>query len=75
MRATGGGVGRSLHAMWVGTFHGLAHRFLRAHWRDAGLVEQFLILDSDDQQRMIKRIVAIYNSMTQSLSLAWLPGL
>ena len=51
-------VGRSLHAMWVGTFHGLAHRFLRAHWRDAGLVEQFLILDSDDQQRMIKRIVA-----------------
>ena len=31
-----GAVGRSLHAMWVGTFHGLAHRFLRAHWRDAG---------------------------------------
>jgi DNA helicase-2/ATP-dependent DNA helicase PcrA len=53
-----GALGRSLHAMWVGTFHGLAHRFLRAHWRDAGLIEQFLILDSDDQQRMIKRIVA-----------------
>ena len=44
--------------MWVGTLCGLAHRFLRAHWRDAGLIEQFLILDSDDQQRMIKRIVA-----------------
>ena len=43
---------------WVGTFHGLAHRFLRAHWRDAGLIEQFLILDSDDQQRMMKRIIA-----------------
>jgi len=51
-------LGRSLHTMWVGTFHGLAHRFLRAHWRDAGLVDQFLILDSDDQQRMIKRIIA-----------------
>ena len=53
-----GALGRSLYAMWVGTFHGLAHRFLRAHWRDAGLIEQFLILDSDDQRRMIKRIVA-----------------
>ena len=51
-------LGRSLHTMWVGTFHGLAHRFLRAHWRDAGLIEQFLILDSDDQQRMMKRIIA-----------------
>ena len=50
-------LGRSLHTMWVGTFHGLAHRFLRAHWRDAGLADQFLILDSDDQQRMIKRII------------------
>ena len=51
-------VGRSLHTMWVGTFHGLAHRFLRSHWKDAGLSEQFLILDSDDQKRMLKRIIA-----------------
>ena len=51
-------VGRSLYAMWVGTFHGLAHRFLRSHWKDAGLTEQFLILDSDDQKRMLKRIIA-----------------
>ena len=51
-------VGRSLHQMWVGTFHGLAHRFLRAHWKDAGLSEQFLILDSDDQTRMLKRLIA-----------------
>ena len=50
-------VGRSLHQMWVGTFHGLAHRFLRAHWKDAGLSEQFLILDSDDQTRMLKRMI------------------
>ena len=41
--------------MWVGTFHGLAHRFLRAHWQDAGLPQQFQILDSDDQSRLVKR--------------------
>ncbi len=43
--------------MWVGTFHGLAHRFLRAHWKDARLPQQFQILDSDDQFRMIKRLL------------------
>ena len=42
----------------VGTFHGIAHRLLRRHWREAGLVEGFQILDSDDQQRLIKRIIA-----------------
>ncbi|MFK3775442.1 DNA helicase II [Pseudomonas xanthosomatis] len=43
--------------MWVGTFHGLAHRLLRAHWQEAGLVQNFQILDSDDQQRLIKRVM------------------
>ena len=43
--------------MWVGTFHGLAHRLLRAHWKEAGLAENFQILDSDDQQRLIKRVI------------------
>lgn len=43
--------------MWVGTFHGLAHRLLRAHWMDAKLVENFQIIDSDDQLRLIKRIM------------------
>jgi len=43
--------------MWVGTFHGLAHRLLRAHWLDARLVENFQIIDSDDQLRLIKRIM------------------
>ena len=42
----------------VGTFHGIAHRLLRRHWREAGLVEGFQILDSDDQQRLVKRVVA-----------------
>ena len=42
--------------MWVGTFHGIAHRLLRAHWQEAGLPENFEILDSDDQQRLVKRV-------------------
>ncbi|MEX2131030.1 MAG: UvrD-helicase domain-containing protein, partial [Pseudohongiellaceae bacterium] len=42
--------------MWVGTFHGLAHRLLRMHWQEAGLPEDFHILDSDDQLRLIKRV-------------------
>ncbi|HET9836265.1 MAG TPA: UvrD-helicase domain-containing protein, partial [Rhodanobacteraceae bacterium] len=42
----------------VGTFHGIAHRLLRRHWREAGLPETFQILDADDQQRLIKRVVA-----------------
>ncbi len=43
--------------MWVGTFHGLAHRLLRTHWREAGLPQGFQILDSEDQQRAIKRVI------------------
>ena len=37
--------------LWVGTFHGLAHRLLRYHWREAGLPQTFSIIDSEDQQR------------------------
>ncbi|NCF80454.1 MAG: DNA helicase II [Proteobacteria bacterium] len=48
---------RPIGAMWVGTFHGLAHRLLRAHWRDAGLPEAFQILDSDDQLRCLRRVL------------------
>ncbi|WP_342650060.1 DNA helicase II [Pseudomonas sp. REB1044] len=43
--------------MWVGTFHGLAHRLLRAHWQEARLTQNFQILDSDDQQRLVKRVI------------------
>ena len=43
--------------MWVGTFHGLAHRLLRAHWQEAKLAQNFQILDSDDQQRLVKRVI------------------
>ena len=50
-------LGIPLRGMWVGTFHGLAHRLLKAHWRDAKLPENFQILDSDDQLRLIKRVM------------------
>jgi len=43
--------------MWVGTFHGLAHRLLRSHWQEAKLPQTFQILDSDDQYRMIRRVL------------------
>jgi len=44
------------HGMWVGTFHGLAHRLLKSHWQEAGLPQNFQILDSDDQLRLVKRV-------------------
>jgi DNA helicase-2/ATP-dependent DNA helicase PcrA len=50
-------LGHAPAGMWVGTFHGLAHRLLRAHWQEAKLAENFQILDSDDQQRLIKRVI------------------
>lgn len=50
-------LGYPIGGMWVGTFHGLAHRLLRAHWKDVDLPQSFQILDSDDQQRMLKRII------------------
>lgn len=50
-------LGQNLQGMWVGTFHGLAHRLLRAHWQEAGLPEHIQILDSEDQQRVIKRVI------------------
>ncbi|HAJ42447.1 MAG TPA: DNA helicase II, partial [Alcanivorax sp.] len=43
--------------MWVGTFHGIAHRLLRQHWQEAGLPQNFEIIDADDQQRLIKRVI------------------
>ena len=42
--------------LWIGTFHGLAHRLLRRHWREAKLPQNFQIIDSDDQLRLIKRL-------------------
>jgi DNA helicase-2/ATP-dependent DNA helicase PcrA len=50
-------LGGSASALWLGTFHGLAHRLLRLHWREAGLPQSFQILDSEDQLRAIKKVI------------------
>lgn len=50
-----------MHGLWVGTFHGLCHRLLRRHYQEAKLPEQFQILDSDDQGRMLKRVITSMN--------------
>ncbi len=47
----------SVRTMWVGTFHGLAHRLLRMHWQEAKLPQNFQILDADDQLRLVKRVM------------------
>ncbi len=52
-------LGRSAAGMWTGTFHGLSHRLLRRHWREANLAEAFQILDSEDQKRLIKRVMRL----------------
>jgi DNA helicase-2/ATP-dependent DNA helicase PcrA len=51
----------SIGGMWIGTFHGLAHRMLRAHSKEANLPESFQVLDSDDQQRLIRRLLKALN--------------
>ena len=48
---------RPIGGMWVGTFHGLAHRVLRLHWQEAGLPDSFQILDSEDQLRTLRRVI------------------
>jgi DNA helicase-2/ATP-dependent DNA helicase PcrA len=50
-------LGTPVSHLWIGTFHGLAHRLLRRHWREAGLPQNFQIIDSDDQLRLIKRLL------------------
>ncbi|KAF3977308.1 MAG: DNA helicase II [Methylococcales symbiont of Iophon sp. n. MRB-2018] len=47
----------SAHAMWIGTFHGLAHRLLRRHSKQAKLADTFQVMDSADQLRVIKRLL------------------
>ena len=54
-------MGNSLNNMWMGTFHGLAHRLLRLHYEEAKLPQNFTILDSDDQFRLIKRLLKALN--------------
>ena len=46
-----------VRGMWIGTFHGLCNRFLRAHWKLAGLPQGFQILDTADQLSAVKRVI------------------
>ena len=54
---TGNLLGVSTRPLWIGTFHGIAHRLLRMHCKETGLPETFQILDSEDQQRLLRRII------------------
>ena len=47
----------NVRGMWVGTFHGLCHRFLRSHWKAAGLPQGFQILDASDSVSAVKRVI------------------
>jgi DNA helicase-2/ATP-dependent DNA helicase PcrA len=51
----------AVRGMWIGTFHGLCNRFLRAHWKLAGLPQGFQILDSADQLSAVKRVIKAMN--------------
>jgi DNA helicase-2/ATP-dependent DNA helicase PcrA len=51
----------SARSMWIGTFHGLAHRLLRQHHKQAKLPDNFQVMDSDDQVRLIKRLLKNLN--------------
>src|SRR5512135_3496829 len=51
----------NVRGMWIGTFHGLCNRFLRAHWKLAGLPQGFQILDAADQVAAVKRVIKAMN--------------
>ena len=63
----------SASGLWIGTFHGLAHRLLRFHWQEAKLPQAFQILDSDDQQRQLKRVIRELNLDEKNGRLGKLP--
>lgn len=54
-------IGVSLNNLWMGTFHGLSHRMLRAHYQEAGLPQSFQIIDTDDQYRLVRRLLKALN--------------
>ncbi len=54
-------LGLPVNGLWIGTFHGLAHRLLRTHWQEAGLSRTFQILDAEDQQRLLKQVISGLN--------------
>nr|WP_315473359.1 UvrD-helicase domain-containing protein [uncultured Rhodoferax sp.] len=67
----------NVNGMWIGTFHGLCNRFLRAHYKNAGLPQAFQILDTQDQLSALKRLCKQYNIDTERFppkQLGWFIG-
>lgn len=64
----------NLRPMWLGTFHGLCHRFLRLHYRDAALPQAFQILDTGDQLALIKRMLKQLNIAEEAVAPRVLQG-
>ncbi|MDT7520004.1 3'-5' exonuclease [Rhodoferax sp. TBRC 17660] len=67
----------NVSSMWIGTFHGLCNRFLRAHYKNAGLPQAFQILDTQDQLSALKRLCKQYNMDTERFppkQLGWFIG-
>lgn len=54
-------LGMPIGGMWVGTFHGLSHRLLRSHWKEAALPDHFQVMDTDDQLRLVRRVLKQLN--------------
>jgi DNA helicase-2/ATP-dependent DNA helicase PcrA len=54
-------IGRAAEGVWLGTFHAIASRILRRHAEAVGLKSSFTILDTDDQIRLLKQILAAEN--------------
>ena len=54
-------LGPEAEGMWIGTFHGLSHKFLRLHYKEAGLPQSFQVIDSDDQLHLVRRIFKALN--------------
>lgn len=66
-RRVRGSTGLSTRDMWIGTFHNLAHRLLRRHWKTAGLSESFQIINHKDQEQMLgclSRALKIYDDIS-----------
>ena len=64
----------SVRAMWLGTFHGLCHRFLRLHHQEASLPKTFQILDMGDQLSVVKRLLKQLNIVEEIISPRSLQG-
>ncbi|MBK1642966.1 DNA helicase II [Chromatium okenii] len=61
----------ALNGLWIGTFHGLAHRLLRLHWQAAQLDKDFQILNAEDQRRLLKRVMTTMQIDDNTYPIKW----